>query len=126
MNIGFDFNKGTIISSGDKPQNEDENRIIYAILDKLDVNTEMCKIEKNSTDYTTLKYKQYDLLRIKYTNGAKWIKILMANKELKNEYMDNPLFEAQKNKNEIMWKSTIDNIDDYIDIINKVIKNIKA
>lgn len=126
MNIGFDFNKGTIISSGDKPQNEDENRIIYAILDKLDVDTEMCKIEKNSTDYTTLKYKQYDLLRIKYTNGAKWIKILMANKELKNEYMDNPLFEAQKNKNEIMWKSTIDNIDDYIDILNKVIKNIKA
>ena len=67
MNIGFDFNKGTIISSGDKPQNEDENRIIYAILDKLDVDTEMCRIEKNSTDYTTLKYKQYDLLRIKYT-----------------------------------------------------------
>lgn len=126
MNIGFDFNKGTIISSGDKPQNEDENRIIYAIFDKLDVDTEMCKIEKNSTDYTTLKYKQYDLLRIKYTNGAKWIKILMANKELKNEYMNNPLFEAQKNKNEIMWKSTIDNIDDYIDILNKVIKNIKA
>ena len=126
MNIGFDFNKGTIISSGDKPQNEDENRIIYAILDKLDVDTEMCKIEKNSTDYTTLKYKQYDLLRIKYTNGAKWIKILMVNKEIKNEYMDNPLFEAQKNKNEIMWKSTIDNIDDYIDILNKVIKNIKA
>lgn len=126
MNIGFDFNKGTIISSGDKPQNEDENRIIYAILDKLDVDTEMCKIEKNSTDYTTLKYKQYDLLRIKYTNGAKWIKILIVNKELKNEYMDNPLFEAQKNKNEIMWKSTIDNIDDYIDILNKVIKNIKA
>lgn len=126
MNIGFDFNKGTIISSGDKPQNEDENRIIYAILDKLDVDTEMCKIEKNSTDYTTLKYKQYDLLRIKYTNGAKWIKILMANKELKNEYMDNPLFEVQKNKNEIMWKSTINNIDDYIDILNKVIKNIKA
>lgn len=126
MNIGFDFNKGTIISSSDKPQNEDENRIIYAILDKLDVDTEMCKIEKNSTDYTTLKYKQYDLLRIKYTNGAKWIKILMANKELKNEYMDNPLFEAQKNKNEIMWKSTINNIDDYIDILNKVIKNIKA
>lgn len=124
MKIGYDFNKGEIITSGDKPLNENENKVIYAIMDKLGVNSSMYRIEKNSDDYTTLKYKQYDLIRVKFTNNTKWIKILMVDKELKNKYNDDPLFESQKNKNELMWKSIINNIYDYNDILKQVIEKI--
>lgn len=124
MKIGYDFNKGEIITPSDKPLNEDENKIIYAIMDKLGINSPMYRIEKNSDDYTTLKYKQYDLMRVKFTNNTKWIKILMVDKELKNKYNNDPLFESQKNKNELMWKSIINNIYDYNDILKQVIEKI--
>lgn len=124
MNIGFDFNKGVIISSGDKPHNEDEDRVIYSILDKLDINKSYCRIEKNSDDYTTLKYKDYDLIRIKYTTNTQWIKILFIDKELKAKYNDDPLFAAQTKKTELMWKSVINNIYDYNDILKQVVEKI--
>lgn len=75
-------------------------------------------IEK-STAYTTLTFYNYDLIRLKYSNNSKWIKLFLT-KEDKLKHYNNPLFDAQSNKNELFWKAYITNTNDinnYISII---------
>lgn len=82
-------------------------------------------IEHNCKDYTTLKYKDYDIVRLKYGNQAKWIKLFVQDKK---KYINDPLFEAQNNKNELYWKSTLNTIEDldkYINIIKERLEKIK-
>ena len=82
-------------------------------------------IEHNCQDYTTLKYKDYDIVRLKYGDVSKWIKLFVQDKK---KYIDDPLFEAQTNKKELYWKSkinTIEDLDKYIDIINERLEKIK-
>lgn len=82
-------------------------------------------IEHNSQDYTTLKYKDYDIVRLKYGDIAKWIKVFVQDK---NKYMNDPRFEEQKNKKELFWKSTIykiEDLDNYIDVIKERLEKIK-
>ena len=55
------------------------------------------KIVHNSSDYTTLKYKEYDIIRFKYGYSGykgKWVKIFIVPK-VKKKYLDNPLFKEQ-------------------------------
>lgn len=104
---------------------ESENDAIEIILDDLGLDRSLFKIEKPSQAYTTLKYGDYDLFRIKYTNKARWIKIAIFN-DMIDFYKEKPLFEAQKNKNEFMWKSDIKSLFDYKEVILKAIANIDA
>lgn len=119
--IGFNFTKKEVEPVKEKAPNESEIDVIVDIIDKLDVPNELFKIVKNSNDYTTAQYHDIDIFRLKYTAGARWIKIFMAN-PYKKDYIDSPLFVNQINKNELFWKSDINNIDDYIEIINKVVE----
>lgn len=76
--------------------------------------------EENSKDYSTLKYKMFDIIRLKYSETSKWIKIFMTP-DNKFQYMSSELFNTQKNKNEFYWKSQIQKEED----IKKYIKIIK-
>ena len=111
------------IQNYDRVQSEDD--AIEIILDDLGLDRNLFKIEKPSQAYTTLRYNNYDLFRIKYTNKARWIKIPMFN-DMIDLYKDNPLFEAQNNKSEYMWKSEIKSLFDYKEMILKAIDNINA
>lgn len=79
------------------------------------------KIVSNSANYTTVQYHDFDLLRLKYGTLAKWIEVCMPT-EIKKKYINNPLFEMEKNKNRVFWKAKIEKAEDlnyFIDIINE-------
>lgn len=76
------------------------------------------QVVSNSGNYTTLKYGDFDLIRLKYSDNTKWITIFIPPK-YKNDYIDNDLFITQKNKNQLHWKSLINDKTDlskYVDI----------
>lgn len=91
------------------------------IIDNLGIDKSLFKYVKPSNDYTTIQYKDYDFVRLKYTNNAKWIKIPMST-EMKKKYKDNSLFDAEENKNKVMWKSNIKDLHDYKNILLEVIE----
>lgn len=101
------------------PMNPDEVSAINLILTKLPYND--FKIEKTAVIYTTLKYKEYDLFRIRVDKVEKSIRIFIPP-ELKEKYIDNKLFTNQKNKNQFYWFSYINNLFDYTDILIDVIE----
>lgn len=124
MNIGFDFNKGEIIGTPDKKVNNVEATILEQIIPNIEVKyPQALKIVANSSAYTTLQYKQIDIIRIKYTDLAKWIKIRVSNRILKEE-QDNPLFNEQEKKNESMWKCRVDDLEQLYPYINEGIKEL--
>lgn len=87
------------------------------IIDDLGIDKTLFKYVKPCEDYSTIKYiDDVDLFRIKYTDNAKWIKVYMPP-ELKKKYMDDPLFDAEKKKTGVFWKSNINDLHDYKDII---------
>lgn len=76
-------------------------------------------IEHRAQDYTSLVYSELsDFLRIKITNSVKWLSIALCEED-REKYYNSPLFTAQKNKNQIHWKSYFDNEEDierYLDL----------
>lgn len=88
------------------------------IIDDLGLDKSLFKYVKPCDDYSTIRYddEEVDLFRIKYTDRSKWIQVLMTT-EMRNKYKDNPLFEVEKNKNKVFWKSNIKDLHDYKDII---------
>lgn len=68
-------------------------------------------VEAFSSNYTTLKYEDRDLLRLKFSDNTKWITIFIPPK-YKKFYMDDLLFAEEKNKNKLQWKSTLNNAYD--------------
>lgn len=91
------------------------------IIDDLGIDKSLFKYVKPCDDYSTIQYKGFDFIRIKYTDNSKWIRIPMTT-EMRKKYMDDPLFDAEKNKNKVMWKSTIKDLRDYKDILLEVIE----
>ena len=86
------------------------NSYLIDYIDKL-------QIVSNTENYTTLKYKEHDLIRLKYSDKSKWITIFIPPK-YKEHYINDPLFEKQKNKNQLHWKSSLDTEQDltkYVD-----------
>ena len=81
-------------------------------------------IVSNTSDYTTLQYDEMDLIRLKYSDKTKWITIFIAP-SIKKEYIDNPLFNSQKNKNQLHWKSIISDKSDLSNFNDICIKDIE-
>ena len=108
IKIGYDFNNNKLIAESEftkeRIKNVDENTILSKIATDLKISN--YEIVNNSDDYTTLKYKEYDLIRLKYTDRSKWISLFLT-KEDRDSNIDNPLFEVQKNKKQLFWKSFI-------------------
>lgn len=104
---------------------DSEMEAANTIIDDLGLDKSLFKYIKPSEDYSTIQYNDYDLFRIKYTERAKWIQILMPN-DMRVEYKDDPLFEAQKKKNVLMWKSNINDLHDYKDFLLGAIEEINT
>lgn len=127
INIGYDFKNNKPIVESDFTRERTKNNDEIELLNKIatDLGIVNYEIVNNSDNYTTLKYKEYDLVRLKYTTRTKWISIFLS-KEERNSNIDNPLFDAQKNKNQLFWKSTINqDIDIYYPFIEKYYKEIQ-
>lgn len=101
--------------------NPEEVSAINAILDKLNYNSNEFSIKKTSITYTTLLYKNYELLRIRVDKNEKSIRIFIPP-QLKNKYINNKLFTNQTNKNQLFWFSYINNLFEYNDILLDVIE----
>ena len=121
IKIGYDFINKKIITNEPRVVDEYEKSILEKMIPHLECNPGDLKVVANSDDYTTLQYKQIDIVRIKYTNAAKWIKIRMSIVDMKNE-KDNPLFVLQNKKTESMWKCDVDDIDKLYPYLNNFIK----
>ena len=102
--------------------NEDEVTLANRALNRF--------LKQNTTSYATISYRgnsfDWDLIRFKYTNRAKWVSVSMSSNERK-EYEHSPIFAAQKNKRQAMWKAQIESIEDVdrlTDIAFRYIKEI--
>lgn len=84
------------------------------------------EIVHNSSDYSTLCPKGcLDIIRVKYSDRSKWIKIRMTN-ESSVLFRDDERFETQKNKNESMWRSNLTDTDirKYFDVLDYAYDNL--
>ena len=95
----------------------DEDIILNDLIEQLGKPKENFEIQKRAEEYTTLRYKDNDLVRLKYSTGSKWIDIFMSN-DLRQQYVDSDLFLANR-KNKLFWRSKLytDDLKEYIDII---------
>lgn len=117
IRIGFGQNN----KSKTNPHNQNEYNYLNLFIEKLSehFNIDNFHIESNSNDYLTLKYKLLDIVRIKYTDYAKWISIYISS-ESKKDNINNPLFEKETNKNKVHWKSDFNgSIQPYLSILIK-------
>ena len=96
-----------------KHDNKTEEDICNYFIEKLSSKKDasLFKIEHRSKDYTSLFYGNNNFMRVKYTPLSKWISFSMFG-EIAKENMDNPLFDAQKNKNQFQWKSKFNSFDE--------------
>ena len=105
------------------PLNEDEAKILESILPHLDCKPEALKIETKTVDYTSLMYHGLDIVRVKNTPRAKWIRIRMSSKD-KKENKENPIFVKQTKKLQDLWITDLIYIDELYDFINNMIKQL--
>lgn len=99
-----------------KSEEEAANKII----DDLGIDKSLFEYVKPSQEYSTIRYKGFDLFRIKYTDNTNWIQVPMTT-QMRKANMDNPLFDIEKNKNKVFWKSNINNLLDYKDLLLQTI-----
>lgn len=100
--------------------NENEAMLASTIIEALineGVNSDRLDMVRKSNDYATVVYHgcewDSDLARFKFTERAKWVSVPIP--ESKSEQLkNNPIFSAQKNKNQLLWKSKISAIEDSI------------
>ena len=97
-----------------------EEEAAKTIIDDLGIDKSLFEYVKPSQEYSTIRYKGFDLFRIKYTDNTKWIQVPMTT-QMRKENMDNPLFDVEKNKNKVFWKSNITNLLDYKDLLLETI-----
>ena len=100
---------------GYEDMNPDEISAINLILTKLPESNDY-RIKKTAVAYTTLVYKDYDLLRIRVDNNEKSIRIFVPPKN-KDKWIDSSLFKNQSNKNQLFWFSWINNLYDYTEVL---------
>lgn len=100
---------------GYEDMNPDEISAINLILTKLPESNDY-RIKKTAVTYTTLVYKDYDLLRIRVDKNERSIRIFVPPKN-KDKWIDSPLFKNQSNKNQLFWFSWINNLYDYTEVL---------
>lgn len=101
--------------NGYDEMNPNEISAINLILTKLPESNDY-RIKKTAIAYTTLVYKDCDLLRIRVDDNEKSIRIFVPPKN-KNKWIDSPLFKSQSNKNQLYWFSWINNLYDYTEVL---------
>lgn len=76
-------------------------------------------IEHRSDSYLSVVIGYNDFLRFKYSSRAKWISLDLPP-EIAAIHQNNPVFAAQKNKNQRHWKANISSLND-LDSISELI-----
>ncbi len=117
IQISYDFEKMVPIVG--EPVKElclssDEETLLETVIGFLadSVDISMIGIEKRSNDYTSLIYGGLnDFFRFKYSPRTKWVSLRLPA-SIQKENMDNSLFAAQKNKNQLHWKSSLSSLSD--------------
>lgn len=97
-----------------------EEEAANIIVDDLGIDKSFFEYAKPSLEYSTMRYKGFDLFRIKYTDNTKWIQVPMTT-PMRKANKDNPLFDAEQNKNKVFWKSNINNLLDYKELLLETI-----
>ncbi|GAE48413.1 hypothetical protein [Mesobacillus boroniphilus] len=76
---------------------------------------EKLQVAKKSDSYATIVMRgnewDFDLVRFKFTDRTKWIALNLSKAD-RAVYKDKALFEAQKKKTQIQWKSELQSIED--------------
>lgn len=81
-------------------------------------------LERRSDNYVSLVIGYNDFLRFKYSSRAKWVSLdLPSSVASKNK--DNPIFAAQKNKDQRHWKAEIASLDDLDKMADFIIASCK-
>lgn len=100
--------------------NENEAMLASMIIETLvneGVNSDRLDIVRKSNDYATVVYHgcEWDsgLARFKFTERAKWVSVPIPNSKIE-QLNNNPIFSAQKNKKQLLWKSKISAIEDSV------------
>ena len=57
---------------------KEEEEAANVIIDDLGIDKSMFEYVKPSQEYSTIRYKGFDLFRIKYTDNTKWIQLPMT------------------------------------------------
>lgn len=117
IKIGYDPENGPFVESSlDKDLDANENEVaIFKHFDSVLKDngiTEDFHLEQRSSSYVSAIFRGSDVLRMKFTDRAKWISLDMWGQEA--EHNDNFLFAAQKNKSQRHWKAKIDSLEDLI------------
>lgn len=89
--------------------------IIIAVLIENGINQDQLEVVAKSNDYITIVHHgcewESDIARFKFTPRAKWVAVSVPESK-RDALIDDPLFAAQKNKRQAMWKSKITKIED--------------
>ena len=105
MNIVF--SKDGVYTTDNKDLNASTGELeVFEHVKKL-LPDEDITLERRSDNYVSVIIAGNDFMRIKWTDKAKWVSILMTN-ECKDKWEDSPLFAAQKKKTQIFWKSALE------------------
>lgn len=98
--------------------NDDEVKLastIIAALVSAGINKDRLDVVRKSNDYATIVHRgkewDSDLARFKYTPRAKWVSVPIPESKV-GQLKDSPMFAAQKNKKQLLWKSKIAAVDD--------------
>lgn len=106
-----------------KTNREKELSVLYDLINRIPEYKNDLRLQKKEELETILKYKDYEVAKVQIIEpNSKNIKIAIVDK---NKYIDNPLFDKEKNKNEFFWFSIYDdnNLDKYIEPIKDSIKH---
>lgn len=97
--------------------NDEEQKfidMIYSFLASY-VDLSNLRLDKRSDNYTSLIYGEYnDFLRFRLSPRTKWLSLRLPS-DIKADNIDNPLFDAQKNKNQFHWKAKLNSLEDVVD-----------
>ncbi|MER1959158.1 MAG: hypothetical protein ABS942_17380 [Solibacillus sp.] len=101
----------------------DFTKLVFETLKDSSVLTDKLEIVRKSDSYATMvirgKEWDFDLIRIKITDKTKWLSLSLSKNDRK-VFESSPLFEAQKKKSQLHWKSKIQKVNDisqYKDLI---------
>ena len=102
-------------------ESSDEVIIIKNIINHMGLDFNNFKLSKTAEYYTTLKYGEYDLMRLHSDNLSSWVKLPIFDKD---KYLNDPRFEEFKNKNQMYWELPITNMYGFEDILRDAINYI--
>jgi hypothetical protein len=98
--------------------NEEEIQAVNLIFEMLEdtvIDIDKLEVTRKSDSYATIVLRgndwDYDFVRFKFTDKTKWIALNLSKAD-RAVYKADALFEAQKKKTQIQWKSVLQSIEE--------------